>query len=364
MKKWLFITGIIAILIAGGYLLLSFYAVKFIQAGLQKAIGPGITLAEVEVKITHLSVRGIQFEDPDSKKRFLQIEEMKVYPELFSILKRRLQIREWTIIKPSFFFYRSQEGILMGPWAPIKKEEKGKAFPGKEEKREGESFRIRVERFRILKGSIDFDDMKTGETPGRIRLRELDLDMRNIQYPIASAQSPVELKGKIKGKAKEGKIYLKGWIDLKTADLETSFQVREVELKTFEPYYRKRVSAEIESGFMNMDATIAVKKKKIDAPGQMELADLHIGEKGTVFYLPAKTLVSLLENKGNRIKVQFHLKGNMDDPRFTLQEAFLTQIAFSLAEALGFPIKGKGTGGLEEGLGLLEELFKKKEKKR
>lgn len=374
MRRILIPFGIIAILIVGGYLVLSFYAVKFIQAQVQKAIGPGFTIAQIKVKTTHLSINGIQFEDPRTKQNFLQTEEMRIYPDLTSFLKKRLQIRELIILKPSFFFYRTREGVFVGPWVSIKKEEKSEEAPGKEEKKEGEAIPIKIDRLRIEKGSIDFDDMKAGETPGQIRLREVELEIKNIGYPLVSSRSPIELKGKMKGKTKDGEIVTKGWIDLKTSDMETSLKIREVELKVFEPYYRKRVSAEIESGLMNMDATIAVKSKKIDAPGQMELADLHIGEKGTVFYLPAKTLVSLLKNKGNRIKVKFHVKGNLDDPQFKLQETFLMRIGIGLAEAIGLPIKavgeslfegsGKGSEGLAEGLRSIEELLKKKEKKR
>ena len=60
----------------------------------------------------------------------------------------------------------------------------------------------------------------------------------------------------------------------------------------------------------------------------------------------------------------------MDDPRFSLHEAFLVRVGISLAEALGVPIKGigetifrgteKGIGGLMEGLKSIEKLFKKR----
>jgi len=364
MKKWLIIAGVVLLVFAGGYLVLSFYAVKFIQAQVQKAVGSGFTIAEIKVKVTHLSINGIRFEEPRTKQNFLQIEEMRICPDLPSFLKKRLQIRELMILKPSFFFHRTREGGFVGPWASIKKEEKSGEAPGKEEKKEGEAISIKIDRLRIEKGSIDFDDMKVGETPGQIRLREVDLEIKNIEYPIVSSRSPIELKGKMKGQAKTGEIVARGWIDLKTSDLETSLKIREVELKVFEPYYRKRVSADIESGHMNMDATVTIKNQKINAPGHMELIDLQIKEEGTVFYLPAKTLVSLLQNRGNRVKVKFHVKGSMDDPRFSLQEAFLTQVAFSLAEAIGLPVKAVGAGESEGGAGLLEGLFKKREKKR
>jgi hypothetical protein len=131
-------------------------------------------------------------------------------------------------------------------------------------------------------------------------LRELDLELKNIQYPFISTHSFIELKGKMKGRKKEGSIYTGGWIDLKNMDMETSLKVQEIEIKIFEPYYRKRFSAEIEAGHINMEAKIGVKKRMIDAPGQLELVDLHIKEGGgTVLWIPAKTLVSLLRDKGS-----------------------------------------------------------------
>ena len=124
-----------------------------------------------------------------------------------------------------------------------------------------------------------------------------------------------------------------------------------------------------------MQAKITINKKVIDAPGNLELTSLKVGGGGgSVFYIPAKTVVSLLKDRGNRINVKFHVKGNLDDPRFSLQENIMTRIGISLAEALGVPIKivGEeflkgvftGTKGLAEGLRSIDELFRpKKEKK-
>jgi hypothetical protein len=376
MKKWVILIGAIAIFLIGGYFLLSFFAVKFIQARLEQVVGPGLTIGEIKIKPTCLSVKGIRYEDPLSKRRIFLIEEMRVYPNLYSFLKGTLRIREWMILQPSFFLYRSREGRFIGPWATLGKKEEGKEISDEKERKEKESILVKIDLFRIRKGSVDFEDMKPEGAPAEILLRELDLELKNVQYPFISSRSSIELKGKIKGRKREGNIDTKGWIDLKNMDMETSFKVQEIDIKIFEPYYRKRFSAEIESGYINMESKIAVEKKMIDAPGQLELVDLHIKEGGgTVLWIPAKTLVSLLRDKGNRIKVKFHVKGNMDDPQFSLQETFITRVAISLAETLGIPIRvvgetmiegtGKGAEGLIEGLKSIEKLFKrKKEEKR
>jgi hypothetical protein len=375
MKKWFVLIGILVVLLIGGYFILSTYAVKLIQPHLQKAMGPGFTLEEVRFKATCLSAKGIQYEDPHLKERFLRIEEMKIYPSLLSLLKKSLHIKEFVILQPSFLFYRSREGFMVGPWVTTRKGDEEKEISKEEEKKRGEVVEIQIDRIRIQKGSIDFEDRKVREPPAQIELRDVNFEMRNIKYPTASAHSPIQLKAKMKGKGKDGGIDIKGWIDTKTMDMETSLKIRDIEVKTFEPYYRKRVTAEIESGTMDMDSNIAVREKRIDAPGEFDLINLHIKEGGgMVFWIPAETWVSFLEKKGHQIKVKFHVKGNMENPQFNIQETILTQVAVSLGQALGIPIKvigektfqstSKGEKGFVEGLQSVEELFKKKKEKK
>jgi hypothetical protein len=373
MKKWLVAGGIIFILLITGYLILSFYAVKFIQPRLQMMMKPGLTVAKIEVRTTYLSAQKIEYEDPHFRRKILQIGEVRIYPDLFSFLIGNFKVRELLVLRPSLFFYRSRDGTFVGPWFPTEKREKDERIPiekGRAEK--GPS--VEIDRIRAENGSIGFEDQAYGKPPFSFQLRELNLKLENVRYPIVSAPSPFELKGKMEGRTKEGKIEAKGWIDFQTTDTEFIWKVHDAEVKTFEPYYQKRVTAEIESGSINLEAIINLKQRKIDAPGVMELMDLRMKEEGTVFWVPAKTVVSLLKNKGSSIKAKFHVKGNMDDPKFNLQENILTQMAFSFGEALGLPVRslgemimggtGKESEGLSEGFRSMRELFRKKEKKK
>lgn len=369
MKKWLILIGIISTVLFSAYVALSFYAVKFIQARLHKMERPGLTITSIETKPSHLRMRGIRYEDPILKQRIFDIEEIRIYPGLLSPLKGVVHIRVCTVLKPTFFLYRSYEGGFTGPWVPTEKEERDQEVFKERVRRAKERVSIKIDRFYIQKGSIDFEDRKMGENPAKVELRELDLEIKGIQYPIVPASSSIALKARLKGRTEEQNIEIKGWVDPETMDMETSFKAREIEVKVFEPYYRKRVSAQIESGYMNMETIIAIKKKMIDAPGQLELIDLRLQGEGTVFWIPSKTLITLLKKRGDRLKLQFHIKGNLDDPKFNLQETLLTKIAISFLEALGIPIKwvgeeflegmGKEGEGWIEGLKSLKEVFKK-----
>ena len=375
MRKWFVLLGGVIVLVVGGLSALSFFGVRFINTELRRRLGTGVTVSDVKVRLTHLSASGIRYEDPRMKKPLLQVEEIKIYPALLSFVTGDLRIREVTILRPSFFFYRSRDGTIVGPW-PTAGKEPGETAGGEKKKTgEGKAFQVRIDQVRIQEAAVDFEDRKVDEPPAEIHLRKVNLEVGDIHYPFASVRSPVTLMGKMKGPTKEGEIELKGWINFDSLDMDTVFHLREIEVKTLESYYRKRVSAEIESGEMRMQAKITINKKVIDAPGNLELTSLKVGGGGgSVFYIPAKTVVSLLKDRGNRINVKFHVKGNLDDPRFSLQENIMTRIGISLAEALGVPIKivGEeflkgvftGTKGLAEGLRSIDELFRpKKEKK-
>jgi hypothetical protein len=378
VRRWLIIFGIVVVLFAGGYLALSYYGVKLMQGRLQRVTGPGLTVGEMKVNLTHLSIRGIRYEDPRTKLKLLDVEEVRIYPDILSPLKGSLSIRECSIHKPSLFFFRSREGDYTGPWIPPEETEAGKGTPAQKEqggKKEGVSFLIQIHRFRIEKGSVDFEDRKTDGPPATIRLSEIGLDLKDIQYPMVSAHSPVELNCKMKGLTKEGEIEAAGWIDFRTLDMDIPLKVRNVEVKTFEPYYRKKVTADIVGGDIHLDMKMVIKDRKIDAPGVVSLVNLQMGrEEGSVFYIPAKLLISLLKDRGNQVKARFEMRGNLDDPQFDLQESFLSRIGFSLAESLGIPIKGlgeiltggsiKGARGLAEGMKSIGEIFRKKKEPR
>lgn len=372
MKKWLVVSVIIMLIAVIAFYGLSYYGVKFINAELQKRMGTGITVAKIKIRLTHLYAGGIRYEDPHLKREILRIEEVRIYPALLSSIRGKLRIRELAVVRPSLFFYRSRSGVWSGPW-PARKEEKqgGETRPNQDET----SFPMKIDRLRMEEGSLHIEDRKVEGIPAEILLNHLDLDLKNIQYPFAPVRSSILLKGKMIGSNNEGDIETKGWIDFSTLDMETVLNVREADVKSFEPYYRKRVSAEIQSGYMALQCKISIRQKMIDGPGTLELSRFYVKEGGgSVLWIPATTLVSLLRDKGNRIRVEFHVQGKIDDPRFSLQENVMRKLAIAMAESLGVPIrvvgeevlKGtfKGVEGLAEGLKSLQDLFSPRKEKR
>jgi hypothetical protein len=350
MRKGTLILGSIAVLLVAGFLTLSYTRGRFIRTRLERLVRPGVTVGKIDVGLTHLSVKGIQYVDPRSGKRLVQVEEMRIYPSLLTVFGHTVQIRKCTLLKPSFFFYRSREGVFTGPFPKAGKDKNGTSEKAQEGSSGGENGKIHapavtLNRLQIEKGSLDFEDQKTGGPVAYLQLRDLDLEMRDLQYPLVSVHSPFELDAKFKGITNEGSLSSKGWIDLQPTNLEMTLRTREIDLITLAPYYRKLVTAGISSGHLNLDARITLRKNIIDAPGEMDLENLRVKEgSGSVFYIPAKALIQMLKDKGNRLKVRFHIKGNLDDPRFNLREDVATRLALALAGSLGLPVTVVGEG--------------------
>jgi len=80
MKRWVVVLGIVAVVAVAGFFTLSYCGGRFIRARLQEAKGPGLSVGAINVYPTHLSLKGIQYEDPTLKKRMFQIEEIRIYP--------------------------------------------------------------------------------------------------------------------------------------------------------------------------------------------------------------------------------------------------------------------------------------------
>ncbi len=373
MKKWFVIGGVLAVLVIGGYCAVSHYAVRFIEPRLRKLTGPGLTIGEINIRTLCLSAKKIRYADPQSRQKLMDIEEIRVYPDLWSFLRGDLKIGKLSIHRPVFYVFRSPEGSFIGPLPPLGKRGREQEDVPREGRRDREAVPIVIDRIRVQGGTVDFEDGKFGSPPVKFELKELTLKVDDIRFPPGPLSSPFEMRGEMKGNGKAGEIEAKGQISLQTMDLETFLKVRGLEVKTFEPYYRKRVSAEIESGDLSLETKIAIRQRMIDAPGYLELTDFRIKEGGTVFWVPSQTLVSLLERKDHQIKARFRVQGDLDDPKFDLQENFLMRVGIALAEALGIPITtvgetvlggaGKGAQGLEEGLRTLGEIFKKEKKK-
>ena len=87
----------------------------------------------------------------------------------------------------------------------------------------------------------------------------------------------------------------------------------------------------------------------------MTLTDLELdspgGVLGTFAGVPRQAVLAALE-RDSRIELAFTLEGQLDDPKFSLNELFAARFAVGLAEKLGVSLGGvlQGVGSMIKGL--------------
>jgi hypothetical protein len=74
------------------------------------------------------------------------------------------------------------------------------------------------------------------------------------------------------------------------------------------------------------------------------LSGLELSSGKTFMGMPRDMVVSMMKNKDGKIAVKFTLEGNIDDPKFSLNENLSTRIGSSVAGSLGISLEGLARG--------------------
>jgi hypothetical protein len=200
-------------------------------------------------------------------------------------------------------------------------------------------------------GVAELYDATVATPPLKIRLEQIQATVREIALPALTGRTEFDIVGIVKGIARDGRLDVKGWAEIVTKDSSVKTTLRSVDLVPMQAYLGKSTMARVRKGMMDLDLQADVRKNRLKAPGKVTLADLEFasGEgAGSFLGLPRDAVLSGLKGKDGRIALNFVVEGDINDPRFSLNEAFSTRMASGLADALGVSVRG-----LAEGVGTL-----------
>ena len=196
-----------------------------------------------------------------------------------------------------------------------------------------------------------------------MRLEQVQAKVQQLAVPLAPGKSPLEFEGVLRGRQADGRVRLSGWVEPITQDASVKATPRSIDLTLLTPYLLKVQEAKLERGHLDMDLDFQVRRRKVHAPGKAILSDLQLragpGVGSTFMGVPRQGVVNLLKSRDGEIKLAFLVEGDLNDPRFQLQQSFATAMATGLAEQLGVSVKGIGGGivGLgQKGTGALGDI--------
>jgi hypothetical protein len=252
-----------------------------------------------------------------------------------------------TAVQPYLSMLRTKDGrlqVLPG----LLVDEKGAEPPAAPPPLAAAAASVTIDRITLLGGVLDLFDASVAQPPFAIHLEQVEATMLDVAIPSLLGKTRFDLSAVLEGPGQAGTVTIVGWAEIASRDSSLKTALRSVDLRALEPYLIRAGERGVKKGSLDLDLQSAVSRNRIRAPGQLTISDLELdpatGAFGTFMGLPRDAVLGALKNRRGQIAVSFVLEGNIDDPQFSLNEAFTTRLASSLAETLGVSLSGLATG--------------------
>ena len=358
MKRWqvilLAVIAILSIAVVGGYRM----GTRLLQGRIIEALGPGSQLRELKVNWFTIEMFGVSIDAPRNwpAARTLEAEHVTITPDLRSLLSDRIRISSIVIEKPYLSMLRTPGKLRMVPSLTESNDKKKDA--------ESTGRAVTISTIDLKDGTVELYDATVSRPPLRTRIEQIDAVIRDVATP-ASAKTHFELAGIVKGIKRDGRMKLAGWVGPGADDTSSRIMLAGVDMVALQPYLIRKNDVHVTQGSLDLNLNSEVRKKNLDGKGMVVLRDLEFapsrGFFDTFMGLPRTAVIGFLKDNHNAIAVDFTLKGNTDNPNFSLNENLSTRIATSMAGTLGVSIvnvaEGMGSLGRKgvEGAGSVVE---------
>jgi hypothetical protein len=339
-KQWVCVILAALLVLFGGGLLGFRMAVQMLKGKVVEALGPGSEVGELNVGWSSVEVSELNIRGPRGwpAARTLQAERVKIVPSLRSFFTDQVEIASIIVEKPYLSIVRVPGKLLIVPSllnTKTKQEQNGNRG-------------VAISNIVLENGVLDIFDETVGPPALRIRLEKVDGVIRDVAPAKPQTRTGFELSAVAKGKTRDGRVKLSGWIAAKGRDSSSQIVMDRVDLVSLQPYIAKRGDARVSRGTLDLNLKSEVRNHQLNGTGKMIIKDLEFAPSqnylGTFMGLPRNAVISFLKDHDNAIDMDFTLSGDVRHPHFSLNEPLATRVATGMAGQLGMSIQGVAEG--------------------
>jgi len=177
---------------------------------------------------------------------------------------------------------------------------------------------VRIGRVRVVDGSMYFADLSL--TPNfATGVQQMNGEITDLSSAQA-ASAAIQVEGKVDAYAPAR---IAGTINPLNGRARTDVSVtfENIELTTFTPYSGKFMGYRIEKGKLDLDLRYRIENRQLDATNKVLVRQLTLGEKVAspdATKLPVKFAIALLKDREGNIQLNLPVKGDLDDPKFSV----------------------------------------------
>lgn len=350
--RWLSISAIVLAALALAALLGFRYATHALKDKVQQALGPesevgAIAVGWSAIEVTQVRIKAAKgWPAPDT----LRAQRIVIVPELRDLLSAKVRLNRITVEEAYVSALRSRDGRLHVVPSLLEK-------PADKTRADATVPEVTVGRVELRGGVIEFFDATVRQPPHKLRIEQVNATVEKLHIPDLAGQTRLQLDGIVKGVQRNGTLAIGGWAEIATRDSEITTKLRGVDLIALQPYLIKAAEIGVRRGSMDLDLKSTVRKNRLRAPGTLTLAGLELapasGPFGTFMGMPRQAVLNALKNRNDQITLHFTLEGNLDDPKFSLNESFARFVGASAANVLGVSVEdlARGVGSAARGVG-------------
>jgi len=345
---WIAVTLVLLVLVGiGGRQL----ATSKLKDKIQEALGPNSEVSSIEVGFSSIVITGIRIR---AGKDWPAVDELSakrvvVKPDWGALVSKTVRVASIEIEDGYLSMLRRKDSkmVLLPSLLGTTAGANGTAAKGTA-KETGEANNpipaVQIARVELANTAVDFFDASVRQPAHKLRLEKAEIRIGQILLPALTGNTTLQLDGIVKGVQRDGKISIHGQIELASKDSEMTTKLSGVDLVAFQPYLIKAAETGVKKGTLDLDLKSTVKKNRLHAPGAVTLSGLELSSGKTFMGMPRDMVVSMMKNKDGKIAVKFTLEGNIDDPKFSLNENLSTRIGSSVASSLGISLEGLARG--------------------
>ncbi|MDQ7988900.1 MAG: DUF748 domain-containing protein [Candidatus Dactylopiibacterium sp.] len=340
-----------------------YFALHTLKDQVVAALGATGEVGEVRLGFTRIEIEGLRIRA--SLPRWpgedeLRAARVEITPDLRSLFGGRIVIRRIGVEDATLTLLRRQDGLRI---LPALLGASPRAAAASEASAPGASAPasalppILIGHIALRNSRVDFYDATVAARPHPVALEDVEADLESLQLPQMNARSPLTVRARI---GPRGTLSLKGWIVPAKRDADLRLKLAQVPLKLVEPYLFRNELGEVRGGELALDLHARVANRRLEAPGRLTLSHLELGG---LAGLTREAAAAVARSRGldadtqRPVDLDFTLQGNLDDGRFSLNDAIYGQAGLALVKLIG--LGGSGTHrGAQGGLGnMLRNLF-------
>ena len=339
-KRWILTAGVVGAVLALAGVVAMHYAARSVEESIREALGPEGEAAEIKVGLTSVEILDVRIKAPRGwpSDSTLRARRIVVVPDLRELLSDRVRITRVDVEGAYLSALRPKEGGALRVLPSIAERAKNSKGAGKE--RRG----VVVSTVRLTDCVVEIYDATVFGKAQKLRVDAVLGTIEDIRLPELTNRTRIALEGISKGPTRNGTLSVRGWVEVANKGAELHTQVRNVDLALFEPYLITKLKSGVDRGSFNLDLRSRVSKNFVIASGTLTVIALELKPSenplGAIAAVPRGTLLGALENEQHEIAVPFELKGDLDDPTFSLTGEGTLQTAVAVAKAFGTSFEG------------------------